>query len=112
MGLTLLGGIFVPKYERWFRPNRIWLRRDFFLSNEGNDANPGTREAPWRTLNAVNSQQIKPGSTVRFEPGYYCREELVLASGSPGKCIQYRSIPAEHFPWDKALKPVLSIHGS
>ena len=36
----------------------------YYISQNGNDANPGTRERPFKTLQRINSIQLKPGDRV------------------------------------------------
>ena len=42
----------------------------YYVSNEGNDENDGrSPESPWRSLNRVNSADLRPGDCVRFKRG-------------------------------------------
>lgn len=42
----------------------------YFISPDGDDANPGTLEAPWASLSHANSQ-VQPGDTVYIRGGTY-----------------------------------------
>ena len=42
----------------------------YFLAPEGNDANPGTKKQPWKTLEKAN-QALKPGDIVSLGDGTY-----------------------------------------
>ncbi len=41
----------------------------YLSSTEGNDANTGTIDSPWRTLDKISSVNLKPGNTVNFKCG-------------------------------------------
>jgi len=61
----------------------------FYVSPSGNDANPGTLEQPWRTIQKSMSTAT-PGSTVFIRGGTY-NERLVLnVSGSPGAFVTFQ----------------------
>ena len=88
----------------------------FYVSTTGNDSNPGTQTAPWRTIqHAANTAHA--GSTVNVRGGIY--EELVSISASGNATdgfITFRSYPgetaildAEHFAPD-ARSAILTIH--
>ena len=67
----------------------------FYVSTAGNDANPGTQAAPWRTIqHAVGV--ARAGSTVNVRGGVY--EELVSINSSGNSSegyITFRSYPGE-----------------
>ena len=61
----------VDTFEKNAKPNR-WL----YISETGDDKNPGTFEEPMRTLtNAM--QQVKPGTAIRIMPGEYTDHEFM-----------------------------------
>jgi hypothetical protein len=67
----------------------------FYVSTSGNDANPGTQTAPWRTVQHA-ADTVRAGSTVNVRGGVY--EELVAikASGNARDgYITFRSYPGE-----------------
>src|SRR5579859_8202122 len=67
----------------------------FYVSATGNDSNPGTQTAPWRTVQHA-ADTARAGSTVNVRGGIY--EELVSikASGNPTDgFITFRSYPGE-----------------
>jgi hypothetical protein len=41
----------------------------YFVSSDGNDENPGTKELPWKTLTAINNYPFNPGDSVLFARG-------------------------------------------
>ena len=62
---------------------------EFFLDPvKGNDSDPGTRSAPWKTL---QSAQISPGDTIFFLPGVYPPQNFSF-SGVPGKSVTVSGI--------------------
>jgi hypothetical protein len=62
---------------------------EYYLSETGDDANAGSREAPWRTFVKANSS-VKPGDTVRVLPGHYEGAKL-NAKGTAEAPITYVS---------------------
>jgi hypothetical protein len=67
----------------------------FYVSTTGNDSNPGTQAAPWRTAQHA-ADTARAGSTVNVRSGIY--EELVSikASGNASDgFITFRSYPGE-----------------
>jgi hypothetical protein len=88
----------------------------FYVSTTGNDSNPGTQTAPWRTVqHAVDT--VRAGSIVNVRGGVY--EELVSIKASGNATdgyITFRSYPgetaildAEHFT-PSGRQGVLTIH--
>jgi hypothetical protein len=88
----------------------------FYVSTTGNDSNPGTQAAPWRTVQHA-ADTVQAGSTVNVRGGVY--EELVSMKSSGNATegyITFRSYPgetavldAEHFAPD-ARSAILTIH--
>ena len=67
----------------------------FYVSTTGDDANPGTQTAPWRTVQHA-ADSVHAGSTVNVRGGVY--EELINISGSGNATdgyITFRSYPGE-----------------
>lgn len=80
----------------------------FFVATNGNDANPGTKEAPFRTLEAARGaiRQIKGdsglpegGVKIYIRGGEYHIDKTFMLeqqdSGEPGKPIVYAAFPGE-----------------
>ncbi|GGK87969.1 hypothetical protein GCM10011405_39670 [Rufibacter glacialis] len=66
----------------------------YYLSKEGDDTNPGTKEKPWRTLERLNTANLEPGETVYLQGGTVFPGTLILGpedSGSKGKLITITS---------------------
>jgi len=62
----------------------------YYISPEGNDHNPGTLTAPWKTLKKVSSA-VKPGDTVLFLPGTYKGTLNPTTGGTPTAPIRFIS---------------------
>ena len=88
----------------------------FYVSMTGDDSNPGTQTAPWRTVQHA-ADTVRAGSTVNVRGGIYQELVDIKASGNAADgYITFRSYPgetaildAEHFaPTDRSA--VLTIH--
>lgn len=68
----------------------------FYVSTTGNDSNPGTLTAPWRTIqHAANS--VNAGDTVLVRGGVYNESVNISVSGSPtAGAITFESYPGEN----------------
>ncbi len=62
----------------------------FYVSPAGDDANPGTREAPWRTPEHAGATAMA-GDTVIFLPGEYSGRLVPMYSGTPEAPIVFRA---------------------
>ena len=88
----------------------------FYVATTGNDSNPGTQTAPWRTIQHA-ADVARAGSTVNVRGGVY--EELVSITASGNTTdgyITFRSYPGEtavldatHFAPD-GRSSILTIH--
>jgi hypothetical protein len=64
----------------------------YYVSNEGNDAHPGTKELPWRTLGKISSYDFIPGDTIHFARGSRFTGGFIIdSSGQPGRPITFTS---------------------
>src|SRR5579864_2826392 len=54
----------------------------FYVSTTGNDSNPGTQTAPWRTVQHA-ADTVRAGSTVNVRGGVYEELASIKASGNP-----------------------------
>jgi hypothetical protein len=67
----------------------------FYVSTAGNDSNPGTQTAPWRTVQHA-SDTVRAGSTVNVRGGVYEEIVSIKASGNATDgYITLRSYPGE-----------------
>ena len=57
---------------------------DFHISAAGNDANPGTASAPWRTLARASSAILRPGDRVLLKGGETFTGTLALDASDSG----------------------------
>ncbi len=71
------------------------INSSFYVATTGNDSNPGTAAAPWRTIQHA-ADTVQAGSTVHVRAGIY--EELVSINASGNASdgfITFRSAPGE-----------------
>ena len=88
----------------------------FYVATTGDDSNPGTQTAPWRTIQHA-ADTVRAGATVNVRGGVY--EELVTIKASGNATdgyITFRSYPgetavldAEHFAPD-SRSAIVTIH--
>ena len=88
----------------------------FYVSKTGDDSNPGTQTAPWRTIQHA-ADTVRAGGTVNVRGGIYEERVTIKASGNATDgYITFRSYPgetavldAEHFVPD-GRSAILTIH--
>jgi hypothetical protein len=88
----------------------------YYVSTTGNDSNPGTRTAPWRTIQHA-ADTARAGSTVNVRGGIYQELVSIHVSGNASDgYITFRSYPgetavldAQHFA-PAGRQGVLTIH--
>jgi hypothetical protein len=56
----------------------------YYVSNSGNDNNPGTIAKPIKTVNKVNSLELKAGDAIYFKGGETFKGSLLLTKGIKG----------------------------
>jgi len=67
----------------------------FYVSTTGDDSNPGTRQAPWRTIQHAADTAL-PGNTIFVRGGLYAQRFTVNVSGDPDRgYITVRNHPGE-----------------
>ena len=67
----------------------------FYVSAKGDDANPGTQTAPWRTIQHA-ADTVRPGSTVNVRGGIYEERVTLNVSGNANDgYVTFRSYPGE-----------------
>ncbi len=67
---------------------------EFFVTSDGQDTNPGTKEQPWRTITHAN-KTLQPGDTLYIRAGTYNEVIEPFRSGEPGKPITYTNYADE-----------------
>ena len=83
--------------------------REYFVSNDGNDKWPGTKQQPLKTINAA-ADRVQPGDVVTVRGGTYRERVLIKRSGTAAKPIIFRGAPGETalltgaFPIEKPWK--------
>lgn len=67
----------------------------FYVSTNGSDSNPGSIEAPWRTIQYA-AEQLKAGETVLVRGGVYEESITITSSGSASAgYITFQAYPGE-----------------
>lgn len=62
----------------------------YYVAPNGDDANPGTKARPWRTVGRA-AAAVKAGGTVTFRPGIYdLSAEQTWPSGRPDRWVTFR----------------------
>lgn len=96
-------GISTPPVMTGATTTPLGTGKNYYMSPSGNDNNPGTEAAPWRTLDKVHAVRatLRPGDTVWFRGGDYVitdanRSYYVLGgSGTAAAPIIYRNYQNE-----------------
>lgn len=80
---------------QWVVPVGALLAADYYVDGaSGNDANPGTLKAPWKTVTKANTT-LYPGDTVHLRSGTYQEKIQPSRSGEAGKYVSYRRFQDE-----------------
>ncbi len=66
----------------------------FYVAPTGDDANPGTEAAPWRTIQHA-ADSVGPGDTVLIRGGVYQETVAINVSGTADNFITFQSYPGE-----------------
>lgn len=66
----------------------------FFVSTSGSDANPGSFEAPWRTVQRALGS-LRPGESVLVRGGTYAEDLWMSRSGSESAPVTVAAFPGE-----------------
>jgi hypothetical protein len=74
-------------------PAATGLASTYYVSPSGADGNPGTLDAPWRTVGRVNEATLAPGDAVLFQGGAGFDDTTLMptSSGTPGAPITFGS---------------------
>lgn len=65
---------------------------EHFVAANGDDAGPGTKSRPWKTIAKANGA-LQPGDVVTFLPGEYPGVLSPEHNGEPGRPVTYRGEP-------------------
>lgn len=68
---------------------------EYFVATNGNDSNPGTKAAPFKTIQKGVNAARNPGDIVSVRGGTYMGSVVMRYSGVSGKPITLRSYPGE-----------------
>ncbi len=63
---------------------------ELYVAPDGDDANPGTKERPFRTIQN-GADQARPGDVVRIRAGTYPEQVSIKRSGVPGRYITFKN---------------------
>jgi nitrous oxidase accessory protein NosD len=66
----------------------------YYVSPSGNDANPGTKARPWKTIQHA-AVKLVAGQTVLIRTGTYRERVMPLRSGTAGRFITYAAYPGD-----------------
>jgi hypothetical protein len=95
----LLQTIIFPLFFVFILGTTNSFAQDYYISNAGNDKNPGTSpDKPWESIARVNGFQFAPGDVIHFKCGDTWREQLVPAGGTGQGTVQYTSYGAGEKP--------------
>jgi hypothetical protein len=67
------------------RLRAVHFSHQYYVSNQGDDKNPGTLTAPFKTTQKVNSLRLRPGSAVHFRGGDTFKGLLIIGQLDVGK---------------------------
>jgi hypothetical protein len=65
-------------------PTNPTTDKSYYVSPNGNDANPGTKEKPFRTLEKINEIVLNPGESIYLEGGKTFTGTLILDTNDIG----------------------------
>jgi hypothetical protein len=86
--VVLLGGVLAPAAAG----------QAYYVATNGNNANPGTFDRPWNTIQKATSS-LRPGDTVLIRGGVYVignkDSPITPPSGAPGRYITLKAYPGE-----------------
>ncbi len=64
------------------------VAREYYVSPNGNDQNPGTIDRPWQTITRAN-QELQPGDVAYLRQGRYQQTICPVNNGSPTAAITF-----------------------
>jgi len=67
---------------------------EYYVAPRGEDASPGTKARPFRTLSKA-CQVAGPGDTVYLRAGTYCETLTPKHSGEPARPLRFVAMPGE-----------------
>jgi hypothetical protein len=79
----------------------------YYVSPSGSDANPGTRGAPWQTLEKVSRQAFQGGDRILFEGGQSFNGTLYLGPDDKGS----REAPVAISSYGEGRARINGVHG-
>jgi len=73
-----------PSQQKYLSKHTDQKGNTYYLSISGNDKNNGNKESPWKTIQKLNSIQLKPGDSVLFEAGQTFYGTVIVDSNESG----------------------------
>ena len=73
---------------------RVGQAAEYYVAPRGEDASPGTKARPFRTLSKA-CQVAGPGDTVYLRAGTYCETLTPKHSGEPARPLRFVAMPGE-----------------
>lgn len=84
---------------------QVWAT-EFFVEKSGNDANPGSRMRPFRTIQKAAALML-PGDVCTISRGVYRETVRPAVSGKPDKWLRFQAAPGESVTIDGAEETVV-----
>lgn len=81
-------------YALFLSASALTQAATYYVSEQGNDSNPGTLSSPWRNINYAASQ-ANPGDTVYVRGGTYYEEIRTYRSGTAANRITFKAYSGE-----------------
>ena len=95
------------------------VQTEFYIAAQGYDGNPGTKDAPWKSLQKLQGLQFKPGDSVLFKRGSeFAGTVTVDTSGQEGNPITFKAYGMGELPrfsnpnYDNNFGRVFDVKGS
>lgn len=95
------------------------VQTEFYIAAQGYDGNPGTKDAPWKSLQKLQGLQFKPGDSVLFKRGsQFTGTVTVETSGQEGTPITFKAYGIGELPrfsnpnYDNNFGRVFDVKGS
>jgi len=80
--------------DNWLDDINALLPQVYYVSPSGQDGNPGSRNAPWRTIQHA-ADSVQAGDSVLVRAGTYSESVTFSVSGADGATITFAASPGE-----------------
>ncbi|HSB93233.1 MAG TPA: right-handed parallel beta-helix repeat-containing protein [Flavitalea sp.] len=82
------------------------IARNFYVSTAGNDANTGTKQSPWKSIEKVNAFHFEGGDSIFFKRGDRFYGSLTCQSGQPMRPVVYSDYSSGKLPVITGFKTI------